>query len=303
MKPTTTTGASHKTIAKYSYRTSVRIAAKRYGVSPGKVDYARKKFPLTSPSALPTTPPEGASSVGLPAEPNPIVPAPKPKKRPMKKAARSAAIKAALTACLPAPENPGDPPAEIPPIWIRAAECKRMMTANKQQATLLKVEIGFQLLGAKEALGHGKWLEQLRLYCPLTIKTAERYMGLAENCIPAEYRKFDNLSNSTPLSLSPEGRSKMQETIGGRSTQRLYEDFGMVKKKEVKKAISVNMVEMAITEMCKRLESLKKHPDPQVAEEAGKRHVTLMSAISTIKEADVFIKRNASDSKSEATTN
>ncbi len=214
----------------------------------------------------------------------------------MKKAARSAAIQAALEACPPAPEKAGDS-AEIPPIWAKAAECLRMLTANKQQATMLKVEIGFQLLGAKEALGHGKWLEQLRLYCPLNIKSAERYMCLAENCIPAEFRKFDNLSNSTPLSLSPEGRTRMQETIAGRSIQKLYEDFGMEKKKEVKKDISVNKVELAITEMCKRLECLKEHPDPQVAEEAGKRHEALMSAISTIKAADAFITENVPDSK------
>lgn len=158
-------------------------------------------------------------------------------------------------------------------------------------------KIGFQLLGAKEALGHGKWLEQLRLYCPLNLKSAERYMRLAENCIPAEFRKFDNLSNSTPLSLSSEGRTKMQETIAGRSIQKLYEDFGMEKKKEVKKDISVNKVELAITDMCKQLECLKEHPDPQVAEEAGNRHDALMSAISAIKEADAFIAKNAPDSK------
>lgn len=113
----------------------------------------------------------------------------------------------------------------IPAIWRQAAECRRRLVRHGQQDAWLKVQFGHALLHAKAHVSHGQWLPELKVYCEWHARSAERFMRVAEKCVPATHLKFDNLSNLALEPLPDEVEALIREAINGRSFSRLYKDL------------------------------------------------------------------------------
>jgi hypothetical protein len=191
--------------------------------------------------------------------------------------------------------------AGVPALWAEATKCKLLLKQKDQEEAELKTEWGFYLLAAKAKTEHGYWLKDLRLYCSISDRTAERYMRVAEHCVPKEFRKFDTLPNSEPVVLPPEGRAAMKTAIAGRTMGTMYKVCKVVMTKPpLSKNAAVGAIQRGVGAILKTLQPLKKHLDEATAEQAKTLAKRLEDARELIEEVDAFL--TAQDKAAESKT-
>jgi hypothetical protein len=115
----------------------------------------------------------------------------------------------------------------IPARWCRAATAGRWVLANQQQEALLKVIYGFELIWAKAHVDFGCWLEELKLYCLYSIRSAAKYMRVAERLIPPRFIPPKGRKLAGPANLN-QGRRvlcEVRNAINGRAFEKLHDEF------------------------------------------------------------------------------
>jgi hypothetical protein len=99
------------------------------------------------------------------------------------------------------------------------------------------VMAGLQLKAEKKKAGHGKWETWVEGNCDYDVRTAQRYMKLADG-VKGRALKNDNVSffkllESTPADLTPTQQEKLLAAVNkltdGETLASLYEGFGILK--------------------------------------------------------------------------
>ncbi len=294
----------------------VRAGAEKVGLNKSGLFYLRKRYEAERKKALQAAPVSAPPLAVVPAGNDPLlsnppvvptsvvvtvenaIPVPprstKAKKKRKLTPEENATIQAVLKS-MPQQASPEDvttliAKAEIPALWAAAAKCKLLLKINDQEEAELKTEWGFYLLAAKAKTEHGYWLRDLRRYCWISDRSAERYMRVAEFCIPQEFRQFGTLSNSEPVVLPPEGRAAMKTAIAGRAMGAMYNVSKVVKTKSpLSKDSVIRATQKGVGAILHTLRPLKKHLDAATAEQAKTLAKRLEDARELIEEVDAFL--------------
>lgn len=101
------------------------------------------------------------------------------------------------------------------------------------------VMAGLQLEAEKKDAGHGNWDSWVKKNCDYDIRTAQRYMALAEGvkgrALKNDSVSFFKLLESTPSELTPAQQEKLLAAVNkltdGETLASIYEGFGILKLK------------------------------------------------------------------------
>lgn len=125
-----------------------------------------------------------------------------------------------------------------------------MANNSASQAVLFAAKCGAELNRAKEICGHGQFGKWIAKNIPeISNRTMQRYMILADT-LEKKISKYDTMTNlqSIDLKALPDPRDiksfskcgvseMVQKVTDGKSLSRLYEEFGIIKPRRMKKSL------------------------------------------------------------------
>jgi len=117
-------------------------------------------------------------------------------------------------------------------LTARESRIMEMWWSAEKLAVFCAVKIGAELLALKEELPHGRFAERVEKIFPFTMRTATKYMQLADQLqakLLAKSEPGSDLKNE-PGSLLALPESTIRAAVEGKTLTQLYFDFGIVKR-------------------------------------------------------------------------